>query len=298
MHTWLRLGMAYRGIGKHVAALKTFGHVLSLDPNQWPAKYLAADIQRSIGLLEPAIESLEDLLLEKPDELGVIITLAESRLASARANLRSGQRQHATSQLFSAMDDTLIILKSGKGVRAAWKLVADTASELGKLPAVDGDSSQRSEELLRSYLVILREQSIDSKMSASTYQVTTSNLEESISTLAHQAFLVLATVAFQARLIHDNANSLTFGAAWLDLGVALHHLRKTPFVSSEEQGKAVIDASLACFRVALKGDPRNPLYWNALGVVAFEASPKLCQHAFIRAAEYSPRVCHVSLPQS
>lgn len=69
VHTWIKLGVAYRSSGKYIAALKVFDKALTIDPTSWYAKFSIGDVQREIGLLEPALKAFRGIIDEHPTEL-------------------------------------------------------------------------------------------------------------------------------------------------------------------------------------------------------------------------------------
>lgn len=260
--TILWLGIAYHAAGKHVAALKTFSRVVALEPDNWTARYLAAEIQRSLGLLKPALDNLDLVLQSKPQETGVQIVCAETSLALGRQLARQGYKARAKVLLEKALELSFTVMQGEKGQRLVAKIVSDACYEMARQEKTEMDSIR---DQLHQFL---QANDIDSKLTG---------LGDRFNLNANSDWTTMSILYAKLRLLLEPPDSFTLASSWADLGVLLHR--------SQESKPAV-----KCFREALKRDPRNPFTWNSLGVAALDLSPKLAQHAFIRAAEYDPRV--------
>ena len=107
---WLQLAIAYRGAGKHVAALKTLLRVVELDPLSWQARYLVADIQRQIGLYDEALLAFLELKKELPEELVIAAAVAESRLSLALAEARNGFTTRCIASLQGCLQSSIDLI--------------------------------------------------------------------------------------------------------------------------------------------------------------------------------------------
>lgn len=251
-----------------MAALKTFSRVVSLEPGNWVARYLAGEIQRSLGLLKPALENLEAVLScassNQQTEIGVQVVLSETRLALGRSLLRQGYKDRAKELFLGALDLCEAIFEGERGQRLAVKVVSDACWELGQLHHDDSDNTLVQERLYK----FLELNEIDAKLTG---------LGDAY-TLKHQrSWATLSILYAKLRLVFEPTDSFTLATSWCDLGTLLHKLGESR-------------AGVKCLREALKRDPRNPYFWNALGVMSFHLSPRLAQHGLIRAAEYDTRV--------
>jgi superkiller protein 3 len=293
VHAWMKLGLAYRGSGKPVAALKTFARTLELDPSMWQAKFCIGDVRRSIGLLDSAIESFENILQERPDEIGVQVVLAETRLSRARAHLRSGFLTRAEVALGEALDAACTIIESGRGLRVAWKVAAETLSELSNLknPVIAETHQKRTIAVL---LDALRADKVDSKLGGLdtiTVAAVASRLGEDHDLPADVVYSALAVIAGKMRVLLGAGEDELVGMAWLDLALAFDSASKLlPAYELAPSKDELLRNAMQCLRFALNREPSNAAFWNALGVLAFDLSPRLAQHAFIRAVEVTTRV--------
>ena len=288
VNTLLSLGISYRGSGKHVAALKTFAHIVEIDSSNWIARYQAADVQRSIGLLDAAVEELEQIARERPAEYGVLITLAETLFVRVRTHIRSGFHDRAVDGILAALDWSLRLIEHDRTIRVAWKIVSDCAYELGRMFKLDSDHVNAVRSAFDKIKRHLEASQLDSKLTEIASPFTISEIK-AVSTDDFAYFCrYFAVLSYKMRLVHEPADSFSLASAWMDLGVAF--FRATPASESAEAKTARLHASIQCLREAIRRDPRHSIFWSALGVVAFDLSPRLAQHAFIRAIEYNQRV--------
>ncbi|GAA6060942.1 hypothetical protein JCM10212_003850 [Sporobolomyces blumeae] len=287
--TWIKLGVAYRQSGKHVAAIKVFDKALGFDPSSWYAKYSIADAQREIGQLEPAIATLKEILEDRPDELGVRVVLAESSLQKGLDDARQGLAADAEATLFEALREAVSIVEGGTAVRIAWKIIADALTGLSRLPSPTLEET--ASDLVARLLALLATQGVDQKMDGAN-AVTLAMVQPLVGTLALPTVLsALAVLAFKLRVLLEAQNEMAIGSAWFDLGVAISNFR--PRLSSIPDVATTPDQalqqSIRCLKFALHKEPLNATFWNALGVLSFDLSPRLAQHCFIRSIEHNSR---------
>ena len=265
------------------------------EPSNWHALYLVGIIQRQIGLFEPSLESLAAVQRIKPDELVIKVALAETYLMLASSEVRAGFTRRAVATLAICIDTSLGIIEGEVGVRIAWKLVGDALLKLAEL-VVEMDESLQS--VLVYLLKKLSSQDIDFKNSLLTV-ITVERVLEKINALPlATACLATGVLAFSLRMLLESREDDSAGSAWFDLGYALYQIRSRysllnlPFTLDD-----VSLQSIQCLRNALQKEPLNGSFWNLLGVLASEVSPKLAQHSLIRACELHTRVsqrlaCH------
>lgn len=287
--TWIKLGVAYRYSGKHVAAIKVFVKALTFDPTSWYVKYSIADVQREIGLLEPAIKAFKEILADRPEELGVRVVLAETSLQKGLQEQKGGFSARAEESLLEALRQSIEIVEGGTATRIAWKVVADALTGLSKLPELPDEHETRT--LAKSLLEPFRVQDVDAKIEGMS-AVTLELVERSFDNLPLVTlFAALATLAYKMRVLLETQNELASGSAWFDLGISISNLRprlaSIPDVpTSVEQA---LQQAVRCLKYALHKEPLNSTFWNALGVLSFDLSPRLAQHCFIRSIEHNSR---------
>ena len=284
MHTWIRLGVAYRASGKHVASLKVFAKALSIDPTSWYAKFSIGDVQREIGLLESAVKTFREILVERPEELGVLVVLSETLLASGVEEMKGGSTARAEESFVAALEMAERIIGAGLATRVAWKVAGDALGGLAGIAELSkGDEATTIGLRLLS---ILGEEKVDVKIEGMD-AVTAESLTAGFDGVGSAVFFAgLQVLAFKMRILLETENDSSIGSAWLDLGLAISRLH--PAVDSTTTDEAQ-HQSIRCLKFALQLEPLNSLFWNALGVLSFTLSPRLSQHALIKSIEHSPR---------
>ncbi|KAL7337042.1 hypothetical protein BJY59DRAFT_705069, partial [Rhodotorula toruloides] len=229
--TWIKLGVAYRHSGKHVAALKVFVKALALDPSSCFAKYSIADVHREIGLLDPAIKTFKEILVDRPDELGVRVVLAETALAKGLGEQKQGYMVRAEESLLEALEDSMAVIEGGSASRVAWKVTAEALVGLSRL------SDPASPDSLSAALA----RGVDGKMAGLT-----------AITVADPAIAAaaLAILSFKMPAIGSACNFRP-------------HLSALP--TSSTTAEQVLQQSIRCLRYALHKELLNASFWNALG---------------------------------
>ncbi|CAH7684460.1 hypothetical protein PPACK8108_LOCUS18613 [Phakopsora pachyrhizi] len=148
-NVWMMLGLASKGTGRYVAALRAFIRARQLlkDTAQsksdssdaqtgWHIEFCIADVQRQLGLLEPSIVLLQHISTSQPDQIIVKTVLVETRFILAIERLRLGEFSQAESDLINCLDSVQEILESSKTrleTKAGWKIVGDVFSRFGQL---------------------------------------------------------------------------------------------------------------------------------------------------------------------
>ncbi|KAJ8294040.1 Superkiller protein 3 [Rhodotorula toruloides] len=286
--TWIKLGVAYRHSGKHVAALKVFVKAFALDPLSCFAKYSIADVHREIGLLDPAIKTFKEILVDRPDELGVRVVLAETALAKGLGKQKQGYMVRAEESLLEALEDSLAVIEGGSASRVAWKVTAEALVGLSRLS--DSASPDSLSAALARVLAYLSEQGVDGKMAGLT-AITVADVRAAVDTKPAITAAALAILSFKMRVLLETQNEAAIGSAWFDLGITIStfrpHLSALP--TSSTTAEQVLQQSIRCLRYALHKELLNASFWNALGVLSFDLLPCLAQHSFIRSIKHNSR---------
>ncbi|KAK4048297.1 Superkiller protein 3 [Microbotryomycetes sp. JL201] len=286
--SWIKLGVAYRHSGKHVAALKVFARALELDPKSWFATFSIGDVQKTVGLFEPALEVFRSILTDRPDEIGVKIVMAETALSDGLEQFRTGFTSRAEASLVDALTSATEIVEAGSATRIGWKVAGDCLSTLGKIQ--DAALLDDSKSLAARLHTVLVGQDVDSKI-ASMSCITTTMAETALAKYDLPAvLLIVAVLTAKMRLLLEVRTESSGGSAWFDLGVSIAAVR--PFVSTLDLDMSTDDLlhqAVRSLKSALQDEPMNAVFWNALGVLSFDLSPRLAQHCFIKSIEYNSR---------
>ncbi|SGY22813.1 BQ5605_C019g08861 [Microbotryum silenes-dioicae] len=286
VHTWLRLGAAYRGSGKHVAALKVFSKVLSIDSDNWFAKFSIGGVQREMGLFEPALTTFKDLLVERPDELGVQVVYAETLLSAGMEQLRTGFLSRAEESFVETLEQAIRVIETGGAKRVAWKLAGEASSNLVKIS--ECAHFERSKGLAIQLVKLAGEMDVDTKVDGIDIVTVAAFLDVAQSSESPILFAGVAVLAHKARVVLDTHNEAAIGSAWADLGTSVANLR--PYLSKLSPRftpETALHQAIRALKFGLHHEPFNSSFWNALGVLTFDISGRLAQHCFIRSIEHN-----------
>lgn len=287
---WQRLGEAYAASGRQSAALKTFAKVLDLDPEQWTARYCIADVERSLGNFEAALEILDQLTQERPSEPGIRAMDAETRLLLGLAEAQSGYVLRAATSLGDALHGSLETLESEKLLRPAWKVAGDALFHLARFE-IDIDESL-VDDCVIPLVTLADELGVDKSLPSIT-AVTSDTVAEILGDdeeVSSNKMLTSAVYLYKLRVLLHAGDEEVAGSAWTDLATSLHRLAQVLRDDGKESESATcIGEAIACVKEALKLEPGNEGFWCTLGNLCFEHSVKLAQHCYIKATECSPR---------
>lgn len=332
-HTWIKLGLAYRGDGKHVAALKSFIRARQLidqqtvtsdekigqgDSTRWFSDFCIGDVQRRIGLIEPAITAFEKIVSDQPEEVAVKIILAETRYASATEFAEKGEFIESERELIKSLDLVREVFEGSESkytMRAGWKIAGDVFSEFARwnktIPittfnteAGQDDLSERLKIHITFYVDLAARIGVDGKLpnvdSVTCLEVSAIGAENGSSGLLLLASIIVSKVRVALEL--SDPDSTGSAQAWADLAMLLGKLSRwldttsrsssftdqSTFFKTQAGPESTLRQAIRCIRSALNIESSNSNFWNTLGTLAFTLSPRLCQHAYIKSVELNP----------
>ncbi|KDQ10122.1 hypothetical protein BOTBODRAFT_164222 [Botryobasidium botryosum FD-172 SS1] len=283
--SWSRLGEAYARSGRHVAALKALKRAQELRPDDWVCAYLTGDVQQQLGLYSTAVETFHGILEKRPDEIGVLAMLSETYLALGREEFATGFLRRAEGSFIDSITVAKSVIDLSAGFRRIpWKTASDAVLELSKT-AVFNDPKAVGEALLSLAQLIAADDSAGKKkiaglISMSQLMDQLGDAPEGLTAL----WLAVALFEYRATLGEDEG---TTGSAHYDHAIVLHRLSMR--VMAEEDKNSCLDQATDSIKQALREEPGNEAYWNALGAFNFASNPKIAQHAFIKALEYDSK---------
>ncbi|KAA1474268.1 superkiller protein 3 [Dentipellis sp. KUC8613] len=277
--SWLRLGEAYSKAGRHVAALKALTRAQELRPDDWICAYLIADVQRQTGQFAEAIASFEEILQERSEEPGVLMSLAQTHLDLGQTELLEGFIARAESSFVTAIDISVRFLKSGPGFRTvAWKTMADAVFSLSQNTSFLDEAVVR--QSLHEVLSLVNLDAGDRLAGIMALPAIPLN------PITGRDALNVAVKAYNYRISLGLQDAASTGSAWYDLGVALH--RMSSITIGDSQSK-IEEQAIGCMKKALEQDPIDDRCWRALGDMHFVEKPKASQHAYVRALEINSK---------
>lgn len=250
------------------------------------ARYDIGDIQYELCNFEVAIETFEQLVSERPDEIGALGGLAQAYLAQGRNMVDGGFRERARTAFIRAIQVAERVLKLDRSWRAwGWKVVADAAFELGGLAgAIDEDSAETT---LRSVMEWLVKDDDDKRSTVSGLGHPTSLLSSTISAENFVSRSAVFAFSYRSYLLRDERSHVVMSALY-DLATAVHALSQR--TKDAKERKELIKTAIVTIRLALEKDAGDERLWNALAVLCMDGGDQVAQHAFVISLELYQKV--------
>ncbi|KAF8894922.1 hypothetical protein CPB84DRAFT_1682556 [Gymnopilus junonius] len=274
---WVRLGEAYTKAGRHTAALKALAHALELNPDDWLSSYFIADVKQSMGLYDEAIVLLSAIRTSRPDEAGVLASLAQDHLNLGRSEFLEGFQIRAEESFVNGIRVSLDMIQRVHGFRTmSWKFIADACFHLSQFSTFSDEYNVR--EALKAIIFPPR-QGIAEQLEK---VVPVPSFQDGASLGVNQV-IAMAVHAYLCRIALYSTGQVSNSGAWYDLSVALQYwaTKAAPSVDLISIKEKVIEY----VKKALQLDASIDLYWVTLGDAYFLSHAKAAQHAYIRALE-------------
>ncbi|KAF7375997.1 Antiviral protein [Mycena sanguinolenta] len=275
--SWLRLGEAYSRAGRHAAAIKALARAQELDPEDWMCAFFLADVQRQVGRFQEAVDAFQSILVHRPSEVGVLVSLGQTYLDLGRSEFTDGFAARAEQSFITSVQVALRTMQASPGFRGvSWKTAADAIFYLSRRSSFIDEDGVRAALL---DVVALLSQGPGGQLAGT---VSTPLFNEESPSTGYKA-LEVAAAAYDYRVTLGSSESVARGSAWYDLGMSLQSL-STKQPSAEKRQQAETKAG-ECLRAAIREDPGNDIYWVAFGNANFLSQVKTAQHAYIKALE-------------
>ncbi|EAW09473.1 SKI complex subunit tetratricopeptide repeat protein SKI3 [Aspergillus clavatus NRRL 1] len=305
-HSWVGLGESYHHSGRYIAATKAFDHAqqlessLSTDEREhvWFARYMLANVKRELGEYQDAISRYEDVLKFRPNEFGVTIALLQTLTESSWRSLESGMYNDSVELARKAILVASSLALERVDIFNLWKAVGDACS---MFTFVKAKASKFPIQEVRALLATQPEPA------AFDIFADLDDLgQNSLSLLGDDADdavtpsdkCIFASVLAYKRAIHVSAQDVHAQAvAWYNLGWAEYRAYKCVQVHTGKKGRKqtrrFLKTAMRSFKRAIELEAGNSEFWNALGVVTTDMSPKVAQHAFVRSLHLNERSAQV-----
>ncbi|KAL2431191.1 Superkiller protein 3 [Exophiala dermatitidis] len=289
-YSWVGLGESYHNAGRHVAATKVFAKAESishgLPPEEtWFAKYMLANVQREMGFFDEAIVAYKAVLVLKPGEFGVLISLLQTISESAWAKVGLGMYGEAARLACQAFEVAAEITEHRTDFFNLWKSVGDSCSVLGhvKLHTAVADLESVSKLLGASSE---NGSSILADVDKISPDMLKPNEGEDGPSDAADRWLVAAVLSYKRAIYASTTDPHAQAVAWYNLGWAEY----STYISGGEvirpnrkkPPNRLLKAAIKCFKRAIELEAGNSEFWNALGVVTMTLNPAVSQHSFVR----------------
>lgn len=299
-HSWVGLGESYHHSGRFVAATKAFEHAQSLEDSLpqsekeqvWFARYMLANVRRELAEYEDAVARYEDVLSFRPREIGVMIALLQTLTESSWHSIRIGHFNDGAELACKAIEVATSLAQERINIFNLWKAVGDACSNLTYIKMkADKLPGQDIRKLLTTDLDVA---SLDTLAEVDevgeNYQSLLDDKDEG--TTPSNRCLYASIVAYK-RAIHVSLHdSHAQAVSWYNLGWAEYNANRTIQLDAskgKKHSRKFLKASLRCFKRAIELEAGNAEFWNSLGVVTTDMSPKVAQHSFVRSLHLNDR---------
>ena len=305
-HSWIGLGESYHNSGRYIAATKAFQQAENYEAEieekktgeRWFAKYMLANVKRELGEHSEAIGGYEEVLLIRPDEFGVSIALLQTLIEAGWHSIELGFFGRSVDHARKATDVAGRIADKRANAFNLWKAVGDACSIVSWAQSHTADLPvQKVKRLL--------ENDIDLQVYELFVDIDDvgKDVLASLDSEGEDLSLKLTRCLHAAILAHKRAIHASTGdphaqaVAWYNLGWAEHraHVYLDSHLPAIGQKRSLkfLKAAVRCFKVAIELEAGNSDFWDSLGVVTTQLSPKVSQHAFVRSLylnDKNPRV--------
>ncbi|PNS21345.1 Superkiller protein 3 [Sphaceloma murrayae] len=300
-HSYVGLGESYHNSGRYNSASRTFhyaeephdGVQMKVSGERWFTEYMLANVHRELGDYDEAIQRLQAVLEERPDEFGVLIALLQTFVERAWKQIDGGFFGKATDSASDAVALAKTISRSRPEAFNLWKAVGDACSVFQWAQgSADSFKAEEARDLVthgvdKSVFGLLTDVDHVSTASAGGINGATNGTANGQSEHKPPSqYLQIALLAYK-RAIHCCSHDIHAQAvAWYNLGWAEYRVYCD---LDGARGKQFSLASVRCFKRAIELEAGNSEFWNALGVVTSSLNVKVAQHAFVRSLYLNER---------
>jgi len=289
-HSYVGLGESYHNSGRYNSASRTFhyaqelysGSTLPVSGEKWFTQYMLANVHRELGDYDEAIEGLQIVLMERPNEFGVLIALLQTFVERAWRRLNMGMYGKAGESAAQALDlaETIVAIKPE--AFNLWRAVGDACSVFhwcqasqSMFDAAKVESLLRNKSLEEMYDFLGDAEDLTLHAFDKTHPSPDSTDDEpdcpdylKCAVLAHKRAIYCSTNDVHAQAV-----------AWYNLGWTEFRVYSQ---LGPIHGKKYTLAAVKCFKQAIELEAGNAEFWNAMGVVTSKLNVKVAQHAFVR----------------
>ncbi|CAI2167287.1 18526_t:CDS:10 [Funneliformis geosporum] len=298
IHCWEGLAESYRSEGRYTASMKAFSRAIELDPSSVFANYKAATVKQKLGMYVEAIDQY-NFTLEKAQIKGEenhllsLKGLGDCYLALTKEYFQGGYYGRAAESLGLGLSTILRAIRINNKVQCLWKLVGDFCVAAPSLPNY---LDLVPVEPIVSLVEVARKVDLDSKLHLPKDNdiigirlMTDSDFNNLQSTDLLIILLTCGCLAYKYAILLSGNRSDTASALWYDLGLIYYNVYQCITGDGNEVDCSnLLSIAIRSVKIALKFEPTNSNFWNALGVMTLIDDAKISQNAFIRAINYSP----------
>ena len=291
-HCWVGLGESYHNSGRYVAATKAFEHAQQLKDasnfdNYWFSIYMLANVKRELGDYDGAITNYQRVLEDRPDEYGVSIALLQTLVERAWRSVELGFFGRAAKSAQEVLCVAQTVARLHDDAFNLWKAVGDACSIFS---AIQGYEATLEQDQVRSLLEIGADPSVFAALSEldgitmDSLQYLSNDKDQG--PMSTSRSMTAAILAQKRAVFVSGENFHAQAVAWYNLGWTEHRAYmygdRTESKAPGAHALGHLKAAVQCFKRAIELEASNAEFWNSLGIVTSDFSPKVAQHAFVR----------------
>lgn len=276
------MGEAYSNEGKYTASIKAFDRALEIEPKLLIAWHCRSDVNLMLAHFEEAVTGFKYVISNTNDadpnsSLPSTKCLIETYLAYSTELYQQTAYGGCLEVLMEAIRLCMGVLDSNIRPHCFLKLLGDCCILINRfVPQLINDTEMILLLDILNSLIRQYEQAFIGLPDIKVRKALSSLLPLECASVAYQAAIVVSKKSL--------ANSHKVVAQYYnDLAISCY-LRS--LLSSDV---TLISSAVAFMITSLRHDP-SAEYFTNMGVLTFKSDPKVCQHSFVRAAEYDPQV--------
>ena len=305
-HSWVGLGESYHNSGRYIAATKAFQQAEKIGAEieeraageRWFAKYMLANVKRELGDHDDAITGYEEVLIFRPDEFGVSIALLQTLVEAGWHSIELGFFGRSVDYAKRAIDRAERITDKGANLFNTWKAVADACSIVSRAQAHVREFPVEKVKRILEVGIDLQEFELINGVDNIGKDALSLLDTEGLKSPSRLTRCLHAAILAHKRAIYATAGDPHAQAvAWYNLGWSEHRahvcLDHQLLETGRKKASRFLKAAMRCFKRAIELEAGNADFWDSLGVVTTQLSPKVSQHAFVRSLylnDRNPRV--------
>ncbi|KFY95136.1 hypothetical protein V500_02920 [Pseudogymnoascus sp. VKM F-4518 (FW-2643)] len=291
-HSWVGLGESYHNSGRYIAATKAFTHAETFEQeveqqktgDTWFAKYMLANVKRELGSYDDAIQRYTEVLDLKPEELGVEMALIQTYVENAWDSIDKGLFGRSAKLATDAIDLARTLIGRGYNAFNIWKSLGDACSifswvqgRLPDFPHLVMKEIFQSEDIGESFGLFADIDGVGKDV-----VLADGLFPDDEQGAVNLTRCLHGSLLCHKRAIQASANDVHAQAvAYYNLGWSEYraHVCLRP---KAKKSTRYLKAAIRCFKRAIELEASNAEFWNSLGVVTSELSPRVAQHSFVR----------------
>ncbi|EEB08643.1 ski complex TPR repeat subunit Ski3 [Schizosaccharomyces japonicus yFS275] len=268
-HCWSGLGEAYSRSGRYAAALKAFHRAELLNPEDWYTTYMVANIQMDIGEYDEALTLYEDILLNRKNELCVLVSKSKTLVKLANSEYSKGYYARAIQHAEEVIGTCAAIFTINNSYVSPWKSLGDAIQMYANVQKHMHEFPLDKVRAIMTDGKMLKMANSNNVSSLNDFHLDGATVDAALITKC-------VIVCYNMCLALTAKDAIMLPAAWYNLSVAFFELSKL-------EGVEYMKVAISCVKQSIKLESKNGDFWSFLGILlAKTGAYRASQHCFIR----------------